>query len=100
VSYDGSISPSHTDDPVPAREISLHLLDADEVAAVELFALQEFSPEGRLPAPKRVHKTMSDAELNIAELFSDAVNAAFKDGRGLPDHEDFTIEYNRACGRP
>jgi hypothetical protein len=60
--------------------IALRLLDQDEIASIDLFALQSFCSESGLPATERPSTPISDEELNeTEERFSEKINAAYKE---------------------
>lgn len=60
--------------------IALRPLDQDEIASIDLFALQSFCSESGLPATERPSTPISDEELNeTEERFSEKINAAYKE---------------------
>jgi hypothetical protein len=58
-----------TVDDIPIERVALRPLDQDEVASIDLFALQSFCSESGLPATERPSTPLSDEELNGEERF-------------------------------
>jgi hypothetical protein len=68
-----------TIDDIPIEWVALRPLDQDEIASIDLFALQSFCSESGLPATERPSTPISDEELNeTEERFSEKINAAYK----------------------
>ena len=53
-----------TNGDVPTQWVELQPLDQDEIASIELFALENFCSKSGLPSTERPESPMSDEELN------------------------------------